>query len=109
MGFIDWWKNESKEESASQLDLLGQAQELAPQRNRVDGATVFKRFTQSIKDNGGEGEVYEQAVTAETIEIFDCTPPELYKATGGKRGKRDTLPQSAHSLTWSTRPCQRMS
>jgi hypothetical protein len=77
------------------LDLLGESKELAPQRQRVDGATVFKRFTGAIKANGGNSEVYPQAVGAETEELFDCDVQELYQQTGGKLGRRDTLPQPA--------------
>jgi len=97
MGFVPWWKKEknSVEASASQLDLLSESQELAAQRRRVDGATVNKRFNKAIKDNGGTGRVYEQAAIEETKELFGCTVGELYEATGGKRGRRETLPQAA--------------
>ncbi len=77
------------------MDLLAQSQELAPPRKRVDGAIVFKRFTKSIKDNGGNDEVYQDAIEAETDELFGCTVRELYQSTGGKRNRRDTLPQPA--------------
>lgn len=97
MGFLNWWKNEAEnqEESASQLDLIGDSQQLAPQRKRVDGATVFKRFTKSIKDNGGGSRSYQRAIGAETEELFDCDVDQLYKGTGGKQGDRSTLPQAA--------------
>ena len=97
MGFLNWWKSEAEnqEESASQLDLIGDSQQLAPQRKRVDGATVFKRFTKSIKDNGGGSRSYRRAVGAETEELFDCNVEQLYKETGGKAGDRSTLPQAA--------------
>jgi len=97
MGFLNWWKNEAEnqEESASQLDLIGDSQQLAPQRNRVDGATVYKRFTKSIKDNGGGPRSYQRAVSTETEELFDCNVEQLYKGTGGKQGDRTTLPQAA--------------
>lgn len=94
MGFFDYWRSEApnQEESASQLDLTGQSQELAPQRKRVDGVTVFRRFTQSIKDNGGDQNAYRDAITAETQELFDCRVDELYEGTGAKPNKRHTLP-----------------
>ena len=97
MVFLDFWKNEKEtlEEAASQLDLLGRSQELAPQRKRVDGAVVFKRFSEAIDDNGGDKDAYRDAVEAETYELFDCTVRELYQGTGGKRNRRDTLPQPA--------------
>lgn len=97
MAFIPWWKSEKDniEESASQLDLLSQSQELAPQRKRVDGAIVFKRFTKAIQENGGNDEAYQDAIQAETDELFGCTVQDLYQSTGGKRNRRDTLPQPA--------------
>lgn len=97
MGFLDFWKSEApnQEESVSQLDLIGQSQELAPQRQRVDGATVFKRFTQSIKDNGGDREAYSKSIVAETKELFGCEVNELYEGTGARQGRRETLPQPA--------------
>lgn len=97
MGFLNWWQNEQTniEESASQLDLLGQGQDLTPQRQRADGATVFKRFTGAIKANGGDGDAYPEAINAETEELFDCEIEDLYRQTGAKLGRRDTLPAPA--------------
>lgn len=77
------------------MDLLGDSQLLPPQRERVTGAVVFKRFTQTIKDNGGGPQCYRNAVVEETKELFDCSVPELYKMTGGKLRDRSTLPQAA--------------
>ncbi|MEA5464507.1 hypothetical protein [Leptothoe sp. PORK10 BA2] len=77
------------------MDLLGQSQELAPPRKRVDGITVFRRFTQSIQDNGGDNDAFQKSIVEETRELFDCEVDELYRGTGGKRGKRNTLPQAA--------------
>lgn len=78
------------------MDLLGQpSQELVPQRQRVDGAIVFKRFTGAIQRNGGDQDAYRDSVMAETEELFDCSVQELYRATGAKRNRRDTLPQPA--------------
>lgn len=75
--------------------MLGQSQELAPQRKRVDGATVFRRFTGTIKRNGGDQEAYRNSIVAETQELFDCDVDELYRQTGGKPNRRDTLPTPA--------------
>ncbi|NEQ51432.1 MAG: hypothetical protein F6K11_15040 [Leptolyngbya sp. SIO3F4] len=61
----------------------------------MDGALVNRRFNTSIKENGGAGDVYEQAAVAQTKELFGCTVNELYRETGGKKGRRDTLPQPA--------------
>ena len=94
MGFFEYWRSEAlnQEESASQLNLIGQSQELTPQRKRVDGATVFKRFTKAIKDNGGDGDAYQSSIVAETQALFDCKVSELYEGTGAKLNKRETLP-----------------
>lgn len=59
------------------MDLLGQLQELVLQRKRVDVATVFKRFTKSIQDNGGDDEAYQRSIQAETEELFGCSVREL--------------------------------
>ncbi len=97
MDFFNWWENEKAEyeESASQLDVLGQSQELVPPRKRIDSAVVLRRFTKTIKDNGGDQAAYRDSIIAETRELFDCEVDELYQQTGGKPGRRDTLPQPA--------------
>ena len=77
------------------MDLLGPSQELVPQRKRVDRATVFKRFTNAIKANGGDEDAYPDAIGAETEELFDCDVEDLYQQTGAKLGRRDTLPAPA--------------
>ncbi|MEM6256661.1 MAG: hypothetical protein AAF821_27480 [Cyanobacteria bacterium P01_D01_bin.156] len=76
------------------MDLLGKSQDLPPQRKRVDGATVYKRFSKAIQDNGGDAIAHRDSVIAETEEMFGCGVRELYQATGAKRGKRETLPQA---------------
>lgn len=97
MGFLNWWQNEKDEieGSETQIDLLGQSQELAPPRKRVDGSIVFRRFTKAIQANGGDEDAYQNSIVAETRELFDCEVDELYRGTGGKRGRRHTLPQAA--------------
>lgn len=77
------------------MDLLGQSQELAPPRKRVDGAIVFRRFTKAIQANGGDEDAYQNSIVEETRELFDCEVDELYQGTGAKRGRRNTLPQAA--------------
>lgn len=66
-----------------------------PLRKRVTGAIVFRRFTQTIKDNGGDDEAYQLSIQAETEELFGCSVRELYEGTGARRHRRDTLPQPA--------------
>ena len=97
MGFLNFWENEKDrlEPSDSQLDLLGKSQKLAPQRKRVDGATVFRKLTDTIKANGGDKDCYSKVVVTETNELFGCSVRELYKATGGKMNRRETLPDEA--------------
>lgn len=65
------------------------------QRRRVDGAMVNRDFRDAIHRNGGSQQVYPKAVIAETEELFDCTVNQLYRATGGKKGDRSTLPEAA--------------
>ena len=106
MGFLDFWKNEKDrlEPSDSQLDLLGNSQELGPQRKRFTGAMAFRRFTDTIKANGGDEKAYIEAVVTETDELFGCTVADLYKETGAKRNRRDTLPhevQQAYTVNES--------
>jgi chemotaxis receptor (MCP) glutamine deamidase CheD len=65
----------------------------------VDGATVYKDFTKSVKAAGGSERlrrakryrVIPRAVQAETQELFDCNINELYEDTGGKEGGRSGL------------------
>lgn len=75
--------------------MLGNSQELGPQRKRFDGAMAFRRFTDTIKANGGDQNCYINSVVTETQELFDCSVRELYQATGGKINRRDTLPHEA--------------
>ncbi len=56
---------------------------------------AFRRFTDTIKANGGDKDCYVNAVVTETQELFDCSVRELYQATGGKINRRETLPHEA--------------
>lgn len=93
MGFINWWQN-NKDETDSQLSLLGDSQPLT-RSERVDGATVFKDFSQAVQDAGGSSRSYARAVREETKALFDCGVDELYEETGGRKGDRSTLPKEA--------------
>lgn len=93
MGFINWFQN-NKEETDSQLSLLGDSQALT-RHERVDSATVNKDFTKAIKDAGGSNRAYPRAVREETQALFDCGVDELYEETGGRKGDRSTLPKEA--------------
>lgn len=97
MGFFDFWNSEGSEaeQPESQLSLTGESEKLAPQRKRADGVSVFRRFTQSIQDNGGDQDAHSDAIQAETYAMFDCSVKQLYEGTGAKRGKRETLPHEA--------------
>jgi hypothetical protein len=93
MGFINWWQ-QNKEETDSQLSLLGDSQALT-RHERVDSATVNQDFTKAIQDAGGSSKAYPRAIRAETKELFDCSVDELYEETGGRKGDRSTLPKEA--------------
>lgn len=94
MGFLNWLNNKDDDSEASQLNLDGSSQPLA-RRERVDGATVFKDFTKSIKDAGGSNRAIPRSVEAETQELFDCDTAQLYEQTEGKKGDRTSLPKEA--------------
>jgi hypothetical protein len=68
--------------------------EITPHQ-RVDGATVYKDFTKSVKEAGGSDRAIPRAVQAETQELFACNVNELYEETGGKVGDRASLPTEA--------------
>lgn len=93
MGFLNWFQQQPSE-SDSQLDLFHSSQELT-KHERVDGATVYKDFQQSMLDKKVSAEGRRKAVVAETQELFDCTIDELYQGTGGKKGDRSSLPKEA--------------
>lgn len=93
MGFLNWFQDNSSE-SDSQLNLLGDSQPITP-HERVDGTTVYKDFSNAIKDSGGSSKAHGRAVKAETQELFDCGVDELYEATGGRKGDRASLPKEA--------------
>ncbi len=95
MGFLNFWKQEKdteiNPESSQQLDLFRKG-ELA-NRERSTGATIFRKFTDSIKSNGGDADAIIDSITVETEELFGCSVRELYQATGGKKNDRSTLPE----------------
>lgn len=76
------------------MNLLEENSQLS-KRRRVDGAIVNKDFRDAIHRSGGSQSAYPDAVIAETQELFDCSVQQLYKATGGKKGDRSTLPEAA--------------
>jgi len=96
MGFLNWFKNNEQPENCqeSQLDLLGQSQAV---RGRVDGTTIRKDFTQTIKQKGASNRAHGRATAKMTQELFGCSVDDLYRETGGKMGDRSTLPQDAQT------------
>lgn len=74
--------------------MFGNSQNL-PERKRVDGATVNRKFNRTIKEKGGTGEVYAQSAEALTEEMMGCGTTELYEQTEAKSGDRSTLPERA--------------
>ena len=101
MGFLNFWKqekaltqgqdNEINQESSQQLDLFRKGELV--NRERSTGATIFRKFTDSIKANGGDADAIIDSITVETEELFGCSVRELYQATGGKKKDRSTLPE----------------
>ena len=95
MGFLDFWSKEKDEQepsaSSQQLDLLRESQ--LANRERSTGVTVFRKFTDSIKANGGDADAIIDSITTETQELFGCDVRELYEVTGAKRNDRSTLPE----------------
>lgn len=85
-----------------QLDLLEASAPVKPSRQRVDNAVVYRQFSDAIADAGGSEFAYSRAVEAETEQLFDCKTRDLYKATGGKRGDRSTLPIEAQAAYQAT-------
>ena len=76
------------------MDIFGGASQPV-HYTRVDGATVYKDFCNTIKDKGGAGEVYRQSAEAMSEALFDMGTEQLYTATGGKQNQRKTLPKEA--------------
>ena len=76
------------------MSLLGDSQALV-ERRRVDGVTVRKNFTKTIQDKGGDEVAQERSTAALTQEVMDCSPRDLYRETGSKQGRRETLPERA--------------
>lgn len=96
MGFLDWFKGETTEESdASQMSLFGDSQALPQKRQRVDGATVRSDYTKTIKEKGGDRDGHRLATEALTRETMGHGTKELYEKTGAKPGRRATLPHEA--------------
>ena len=96
MGFLAWFKKnpQTDDSTGSQLDLLGASQELT-NRKRVDGITVRKKFTGAIVEKGGDDDAIANSTEQMTREVLGTSTKNLYKETGAKRHKRDTLPSVA--------------
>jgi hypothetical protein len=90
---LQWFTNNPQEESSTgeQLSLLDSSQPLV-ERQRVDGAVVRKRYMQTIQEKGGSDRVYPKTTEALTREVLGCGTQELYRRTGAKPNRRDTLP-----------------
>jgi len=93
MGFLSWLAGREKS-TDSQLNLFGDSQPLT-QHERVDGAIVNKDLNKEIKAKGGSEAAYPRVAETITEEMFDMSSRELYKATGGKINRRETLPKEA--------------
>jgi hypothetical protein len=93
MAFLNWFESNPQEEDSDgqQLSLLDSSQPLV-ERQRVDGALVRKRYTQTIKEQGGTLRTYAEATEELTQTVMGCGTKELYQRTGAKQNKRETLP-----------------
>ncbi len=78
------------------MDLFGNSKELL-KHERVDTATVYKDFQQSMIDKAVSPEGRRRAAAAETQTLFDCTIDELYEGTGGKKGVSEAPPTEVRS------------
>ena len=76
------------------MSLFDDSRELL-ERQRVSGVTVRKNFTKTIQDKGGDDRCQARSTEALTQEVMGCGTRELYKQTGAKRNRRDTLPERA--------------
>ncbi|MBD2093236.1 hypothetical protein H6F67_25665 [Microcoleus sp. FACHB-1515] len=98
MGFLQWWVNnqEEPEEQQLSLDLNGHSSDAEIERHeRVDGAVVNKDFRKAIEHQGGDDRAQIDSATAMSNELFDVSPAQLYRATGGRAFDRSTLPKDA--------------
>lgn len=98
MGFLQWWANNQEEPQEQQLslDLNGHSPDAEIQRpERVDGAVVNKDFRQAIAHQGGDDRAQIDSSIVMSNELFDVSPAQLYRATGGRAFDRSTLPKDA--------------
>lgn len=91
MGWLDRWRGQPKD---VQTDLFGEDQALVEQQ-RLTGAISNNLLQSEIKQRGGNQKTHAAVNAIVTIEMLDCSPTELYEATGGKPGDRSTLPIEA--------------
>lgn len=96
MGFLNWLKDNPDEEAStgSQINLFNDSETLL-ERQRVSGVTVRKNFTKTIQDKGGDSRCQARSTEALNQEVLGCSTRELYKQTGAKRNRRETLPERA--------------
>ncbi|MEM9949787.1 MAG: hypothetical protein AAF810_27455 [Cyanobacteria bacterium P01_D01_bin.36] len=95
--FLRFLAGDNQQQPDQQLSLTQDGQPLAPSSQRLNNAVVYRKFSDAISDAGGSELAYPKAVTAETEELFDCKPRQLYKAVGGKVNDRSTLPLEAQA------------
>lgn len=77
------------------MDLNGHSPNLNLRQERVDGAIVNRDYRKAIQDKGGDKQGQIDSSNALSQEIFDVTPGQLYRSTGGKAYNRSTLPKEA--------------
>ena len=97
MGFLDWWKENpdvADPSTGDQLSLWGESENL-PERRRISGLTIRKRFNAAIARHGGDSDGQAAATEVLTEEVLDRSTKELYQQTGAKKKQRETLPELA--------------
>lgn len=98
MGFLQWLAGNQEEPEKEQLslDLNGHNPNSNLQRReRVDGAIVNKDYRRAIQNKGGDEQCQVDSSVEISKELFDMSPAQLYRETGGKPYDRSTLPKEA--------------
>jgi hypothetical protein len=105
MSFLDFFKSAPTEVDPLQevqYSLLDpdEVQAIAETR-QINGALVNQRFNSALSNYGVDGKGRAMATNAITEATLGCSTSDLYQETGGKKGKRHTLPLSAQEALCS--------
>ncbi|HEY9658127.1 MAG TPA: hypothetical protein V6C65_06720, partial [Allocoleopsis sp.] len=58
---------------------------------------VRKNFSRTVDEKGGTDQTQADATETMTRNLFGCSTKELYQGTGGRKGRRETLPHDAQT------------